>query len=118
MALGIDNLKKAAKLLVSFGKEIETAAKGGFQITDLFGFIDEISQIPEIINNKTAILEEFKDLTAEERSELLEYVKIELVLEDKNLENIIETALVTGISLLALVEAIRANNKPAEEPVA
>lgn len=105
--LGIENLKQTAKLLISFGQKIESTTKDGFQVTDLFSFLGELSQIPGIIEHKDDIVAEFKDLTSAERSELVTYIEKELTLENKKTEEIIEASLVTAIAILALVDKLR-----------
>lgn len=105
--LGIENLKKAAKLGVSFGMQIEASAKDGFQVSDLFSFIDEVAQIPDVVKNKQAIVDEFKDLSPEERTQLVTYIETELVLENKKTEEVIEAGLEFVISVLSLVDKIK-----------
>jgi len=107
MALGIENLKKAAKLLISFGQKIESTSKDGFQAIELFSFLGEVSQVPDIISHKDDIVAEFKDLDATERAELVSYIETELVLENKKTEEIIEAGLALLISVLTLVEKIK-----------
>lgn len=108
MAVGIENLKKASKLLISFGQKIESTSKDGFQIVELFSFLGELSQIPDIFAHKDDIVAEFKDLDATERADLVTYIETELVLENKKVEGIIEAALGLLISLLQLVEKLKA----------
>lgn len=113
MSLGIENLKKAATLAIRFGQQIETAAEGGFKLADLFGFIDEFSAIPEVVNNKQAIVDEFKDLDSTERAELVSYVEQTLDLKNDRLEGIIEAGLELVLAILVLVDKLK---KPSEEP--
>lgn len=113
MSLGIENLKKAATLAIRFGQQIETAAEGGFKLADLFGFIDEFSAIPEVVNNKQAIVDEFKDLDSTERAELVAYIEQTLDLKNDRLEGIIESGLELVLAILVLVDKLK---KPSEEP--
>jgi hypothetical protein len=115
MALGIEKLKVAAKLLISFGQKIESTSKDGFQIVELFSFLGELSQIPAIFADKDEIVAEFKDLDATERAELVAYIETELTLENKKVEAIIEKSLGVLISILQLVDSLK--TAPAEPTV-
>lgn len=104
MSLGIDNLKKAGKFGVGLGMQIEKAlADGKFTWTDLPGFVDELLEIPGIVNNREAIVAEFKDLTIDERAELLAYLKQEFDLADDVLESKIEKGLDIAFALLSFL---------------
>mgnify|MGYP003396733825 CR=1 FL=1 len=117
--LGIENLKKAAQLIISFGQKIESTTKDGFQVTDLFSFLGEVSQIPSIIQNKDNIVNEFKDLGASERAELATYIEQNLVLENKRVEKIIESGLQVLIAILVLVDDLKTPKEVVEEnPIA
>lgn len=113
---GIENLKKAALLAIQFGQQIEQSSKEGFKITDLFSFVDEIAQLPGVIASKDQIVQEFKDLTSEERAELVAYIETTLTLENKKVEELIEAGLEFLLSLLILVEKIK-GPKSEEPPV-
>lgn len=104
---GIENLKKAAKLGVSIGMQIETASKDGFTISDLFGFVGPLSLIPAVVANKNIIVEEFNELSPAELSELVTYVNTELVLENKKTEAAIEAGLQAVIAIINLVEKVK-----------
>jgi hypothetical protein len=107
MPIGIENLKRAALLAIRFGQQIEESSKDGFKVSDLFSFIDEFAAIPAVVESKQAIIDEFKDLTPQERNELIAYVEAELKLENKKTEEIIEAALGVMISLLTLIEKLK-----------
>lgn len=111
--LGIENLKKAGKFGVSLGMQFEEAtADEKFTWTDLFGFFDELIQIPGIVNNRAAIVAEFKDLDETERNELLEYLKDEFNLDNDTLEAKIEKGLDIAFALLSYIEKPAAEEPP------
>lgn len=104
---GIEHLKQAALVGINFGKQIETAAEGGFKLIDLLGFVDEFTAIPGIVANKDNIVAEFKDLDAAERAELVTYVEQNLDLKNDRLEEIIEASLQAILAILTLVEKFK-----------
>lgn len=110
MSVGIENLKKAALVGVNFGKQIETAAEGGFKLVDLFGFMDDFTAIPGIVESKASILAEIKDLDAAERVELGNYVAQTLDLKNDRIEEIIEASV---RAIIAIVELVDKFKKPA-----
>lgn len=119
--LGIENLKKAAKLGVQLGMQIEVAGEDGFQLTDLFGFVAPLSQLPAIIADKDALVAEFKDLDGDERAELLAYVETELTLQNKKIEKLVEGGLGILVSLLQFIDVYRESKKAeptSDEPTA
>lgn len=114
--LGIENLKKAGKFGVSLGMQFEEATVDGkFTWADLFGFFDELIQIPGIVNNREAIAAEFKDLDATERDALLQYLKDEFNLDNDTLEAKIEKGFDIAFALLSFIEKPVAEEPPAEE---
>lgn len=107
MALGIDNIKKAVRLSVDFIKQIEQSTSDGFQITDLFSFVDELSRLPEVIANRNQLVDELKDLSAEERMDLQLFVINEFDIANDKAEAAIESALCLVISLISLITALK-----------
>lgn len=107
MALGIENLKKVVGTLITLAQTAETSLADGFQTSDLFAFIPVLSGIPDLLKNKDAIVQEFKDLTADETKELVDYVEQNFTIANKKVEDIIVAALDAGVSLFILVEKIK-----------
>ena len=115
--MSIENLKKAAKLAISFGQKIEATTKDGFQVTDLFQFLGEVGQIPGIVATKDAILSEIKGIDAAGRAELSAYIEQELVLENKKVEGIIESVLNILVALFVLIDRVKTSNSVDGEPI-
>jgi len=91
--MGIENLKKAVGLAAAFKNQTTEALADGFQTMDIFGFIDELSQLPAVIQSAEDLKAELNDLTLEERTELNEYVLSLNVVAEENLEAFIANAL-------------------------
>jgi hypothetical protein len=109
---GIENLKKAVRFAIDLGLQIEKSGKDGFTWSDSFSFIDELLQIPGLLKSGDAILAELRELSAEERQELYAYAVAEFDIENDKVEDVVESALGVGLSVLTLVDAIRALNAP------
>ena len=110
--VGITQLKNTALVLAQFGQAIENSLEGGFQLSDLGNLILPLSQLPAVIQNKEAIVEEFKDLDAAERQELLAYVGQTLDLKNDKVENIVEKGLAAAVSIIELVAAFKKEETP------
>lgn len=107
--MGIENLKKLVAFACAFTKEIANAlADGKFQVTEVFGFFDEIMQIPGIVKSFPEIGKEIKDLTAEERQELYLYIQEKFDLSNDATEAAIENSLNFALSAVSLVEQWKA----------
>lgn len=76
--LGIDMVKALAKTIIDAIEEGQAALEDGkFQITEIVNFFDDGLAIVKMYNNKETILAQLKDIDAEERKELAEYIKSE-----------------------------------------
>ncbi len=107
--MGIEKLKSAVLLAVAFFNEGKDAFKDGVQPRDLFGFLDEAMQVGEVTKTAKEIVEEIKDLTVEERAELIAAVK-EALNESEKAESIVEHAINTIGSAYMLINAVRQTN--------
>ena len=87
--LGIEKIKTAVKFAVAFKNQAKESLADGFQTMDLFGFVDELSQLPEVIKSASEMKAELNDLDLSERKELADFVKNELKVEDPNIEQVI-----------------------------
>lgn len=105
---GIENLKK----LVGFGcdltKQMAESLADGWQWTDAFAFIDEISAIPGVVKSIPAVKQELTDLTAEEKEELHMYFVERFDVPNDKVEVFIEESLAVAISIISLVEQWKA----------
>ena len=103
--VGIDNLKKLVSFACGFTKEIASAmADGKFKMTEVFGFFDEIMEIPGVVKSFPLIGQEIKDLTIDERKELELYIQDKFDLSNDAVEAVIENSLAFAFSAIALVE--------------
>lgn len=105
--MATENLKKVVLLVTKTVSTGEAAFKDGFQWTDIFTFVPELSQIPEIIKNKQALADEVKNLTPADLKDLATYIETNLVLENKKTEDIIESVIEILVSVFALVSKLR-----------
>ena len=110
--LGIENLKKLVSFACGFTKEIASAmADGKFKTAEIFGFFDEIMEIPGVVKSFPAILAEIKDLTIDERKELEAYIQDKFDLANDKVEAVIEHSMSFAFSAVALVEEWKAPKK-------
>lgn len=86
--VGIENLKKLV-LLGAEGVNVGHKVVKGGGLLSLADLIDEISAVKGI--SKDAVVAEVRDLSSSERKELNLMFKQKLVLDDKRLENKIES---------------------------
>lgn len=101
--LGIENLKKVIKLVLDLQKQGQVAlADGKFTLLDIPGFLDELLQIPGLINSRETIVAEFNDLTKDEIDELNAYLKQEFDLENDVTEAKVEEYINIAVSLIKL----------------
>ena len=103
---GIENIKRAVKLAAAFKNQTTTALADGFQTMDIFGFIDELSQLPEVIASADQLKEELNDLSLEERKELNELVLSLDVVAEEGTEQFIADALDWAFATYKVVTSI------------
>lgn len=99
---GIESLKAAVSVAISFPIQAAKTIKNKFKIWDLLAFADEFKELAIVIADKDSVVEEYKDLTKEERLELLEYAKDEFDIPDDTVEVFVENALTWVDSTLTL----------------
>lgn len=107
MAVGIENLKKSIKFGIDLATQIEESGKDGFTWKDSFSFLDELLQVPGLIANGNAIKDEFKDLDAVEKQDLVDYFSVEFDLDNDKTEAIVEAALDLVLQVLTLLTLIK-----------
>lgn len=107
--MGIENLKKPLGLAAAFKNQTTEALADGFQTMDIFGYIDELSQLPSVIASAEDMKAELNDLSLEERNELQAYVLSLNVVADENLEAFIADALDWCFATYKLVKSFPKN---------
>ena len=100
--LGVENLKKALKFVFDFTTQVAQTKK--FNFWAIFGFIDDLVALGDIITKWKDIQAEFKDLDEAEKQEIYEYAKAEFDLPNDQVEAFIEDALQWALVTFALVE--------------
>lgn len=79
--LGIENLKLVAKAGVDLGEKIATVFEDNkITLTEAFGFLPTLMEIPDILKKKAEIKAEWADLDTAEREEIKAFVAAELSL--------------------------------------
>lgn len=102
---GIENIKKLLLFVFAFTDQaFKAGADSKFKWTEIFGFADEIMQIPGVIKALPQIKQEFADLDDTERAELIAYIKEHFDIPDDHLEGMIETGLEVSVNLLGMIE--------------
>lgn len=105
---GIDNLKRAVHLAIALPTDGVAAVKSKFAIFNILGFIGEVTDLIALFKNKDSLKLEVKDLHPTERVELIEYIKLEFVLSDKDAEAFAEDALTWVNTTVSLFERAKA----------
>lgn len=104
--LGTDKLQSAVKLGIALFNQAKEATGDGFQVMDIFSFVDELTQLPGIINSAEAMKQELNDLDLNERAEILQLVKDGLQIDDAKAEDVVVAildmifALYKGVSII------------------
>lgn len=96
----MENTKNALTLVARFKKQYQEAAKDGIQAMDGFGFIDELAELPAVINSAKLIKEEIDTVTPEGRDDVRNHVLTLDVVEKEEAEqfiaDVVEWALLTN----------------------
>lgn len=100
---GIESLKAAVSVAISFPFQAAKTIKNKFKIWDLLAFADEFKELATVIADRQNIADEFKDLDDAERDELLQYAKDEFDIPDDSVEVFVENALTWVDSTLTLI---------------
>lgn len=108
MAQGIDTIKKDIQLIIDAVKQSEASFSDGFQYTDLFSFVGILSQIPDAIKSKDALVAQVKDLTQDEVAEVLAFVDSQFSIGNKKLEGNIKDGINVVFSLLTFIKGLKA----------
>lgn len=106
--LGIENLKVVAKFGITLGEDVaKVLADGKITALEGLGLLPDLMGISGILENKDAIVSEFKDLTSEERAELNTYIAGEFDIANDVLELKIEKSIAAAVAVLDLVSAFK-----------
>jgi hypothetical protein len=113
-----ENLKVPAKFLIDLGENTSKAlADGKFTGTEAISFLPLFMGVPDILQRKEAIAEEWKNRTTESLADLNEYISTELSLENKGLEAKIEKGLSALVALLDFIGEFKKDEEPVVAPV-
>lgn len=112
----VENLKNAAKVVIDLIKQGEISFKDGFQLSDIFAFMGQFTAIPAIIQNKQALIDEWKNKTNADIQDLLAFIDANLAIQNKDVEAKIKGSIAAFISVISLVELFV--SKPAALPTA
>ena len=99
----LNETKDLLKAVIQTGNAVSVSMKDGFTSADLPNFFAPIMLLPEAINGIEKVGEELKTMDAAGRVELVEFIKTELVLENKVIEEVIEDAIAIIASIYSLI---------------
>jgi len=94
--IGIENIKKAVSLVLTVGEDVAKglADNDKLDLSEYIGIgIDLVGGVPGVVKNFKDIKAEFSDLTAEEKNELIEFVKADFDIPQEEIEAKIEKAI-------------------------
>lgn len=105
---GIENLKKAAKFGIELGEQLSSVLEDGkLKAVEMLSFIDELMQLPGVVNAASEIKQEVFDLDATERAELSDYIKGEFDIANDKIEIAIEAGLDVIASVIILIDTFK-----------
>ena len=101
----IQNIKELLLFVCRLVNAIDkTLEDGKFKFTELVNFIGAAQAIPAAVADIKEIPAEFKDLTDEEKAELVQYVKDEFDILGDEVEEFVEEAFKVALDLAKLIE--------------
>lgn len=106
--MGNQKLKTAVLLGVALIMQGFESTKDGFQVMDIFGFVDELSQLPEVIKSGAEMKAELDDLDLVERQDIYDAVKEKWNLDNERAENLAIAGLDIVFSIYNGVKVARA----------
>lgn len=105
---GIEALKKGVKFAIGLANQVTEVMKDGkFSWTEGFSFVDELQEGAVVIKTGKQIVEELKELSVEERTELNAYVQSEFDIADDRVEKIVEDSLGIAFSIVSLIASLK-----------
>lgn len=90
---GIENLENALDVALAIPFQAIKTFKNKFNFFDVLAFVDEVRKLSELIKQKKEVGLELKDLSPEERLQLIEIAKAKFDLPDDKAEAFVEYAL-------------------------
>lgn len=110
--MDVKNTKEVLSLMVSIGNAVgKSLADGKIGPEDLGHLLEPISKVGPALGDIGQVVAEIKDMSPEERDQLLADMKAELVLPQQKVEMAVEA----GLDILSAVHKIGLALKP-EEP--
>ena len=105
---GIENLKKAAKFGIELGEQLSSVLEDGkLKAVEILSFIDELMQLPGVVNAAADIKQELIDLDSAERAELSDYIKSEFDISNEKIESAIESGLDVISAVIILIDVLK-----------
>ena len=105
---GTKELKELLKFVVSLGMALDKAlVDKKFELHEVALFMGPMMLAGDAFTGLETLGEEIKDLSVEEAHELVEFVKVELKLENDKVEEIVEKALELGANLYGFVKLFK-----------
>lgn len=105
---GIENLKKAAKFGIELGEQLSSVLEDGkLKAVEMLSFIDELMQLPGVVNAAADIKQELIDLDSAERAELSDYIKSEFDISNEKIESAIESGLDVISAVIILIDVLK-----------
>lgn len=108
---GIESLKAAVDVAISFPMQAAKTIKGKFKLIYVLAFIDEFRELAEVVADREMIVNEFKDLSPDERLAIVAHAKEKFDLPDDKVELFVENALSLGVALVTLINEAKALRK-------
>ena len=114
--LGVTKIKLfVLAIVMAFTDVKQVFADGKVTFWEGMGLIPDLKKVPDLIQIFPQVKEEFKDLNGAEISELTLFIKDELSLKDKEVEEIVKDALAlaenTYTKTVSLIEKIKLAKK-------
>lgn len=111
---GIDKLKQIIDTGLGLAATLRTIFQDGkFQLQEIFLLVGNFTAVTEVVKVWPEAVQQFKDMSGEERAELNAYFAAKFDIPNDQVEEFIELALTNVISLVTLYEKFRALKKPA-----
>lgn len=105
---GIEETKDALKFIIGFGEAIDKSLEDGkIGYADLFNFAPVMMDAGAAFSGIDQVPGELKDLSKEERDELVKFVEEEFDIDNDNLEILIEKSFKAILSLYGVVEEFK-----------
>ncbi len=108
---GTESLKAAIDIAISFPIQAAKTIKGKFKLIHILAFIDEFRGLAEVVADREMVVKEFKDLTEDERQELIAHAKETFDLPNEDVEAFVEYGLMWVNSTVTLIQLAKGLKK-------